>query len=524
LKPVFSFDEIREVEKRIIQNDSVPSLILMENAGTNAFIQILNEFRDIDEYEIFIITGKGNNAGDGFVIARQMTIENLPVTVVMLSNEAELKGDALVNFELLKKVNNPDVEIIPFDRFIGRRINRGKILLIDAILGSGIKGKLNEEFEGAINNINKLKEKNKKLKIASVDVPSGLMSGQQVNSVVNADMTVTMGTVKTEMLYGKGKDNSGDVYAVPIGISFSYLNRYNDFKKYVSELSDVKELFPRRKKSSYKYSNGKALVIGGSSGLSGAAIMSSASALKAGAGAVVSAIPKSVSSHFSRKLFDVVKIELEDNEEGSISGNAYNSIAKRIDSSDAVLLGPGISLNEDTKTFVFDVIRKCSKNLVVDADALTIIAEHPNVLLNRENESEVILTPHIGEFARLSGVDSKDIILNRFAAVRDFAAKYNVNVVMKSETTFSCLKNGDIYINLTGNEALGVVGSGDVLSGILVSLLAQTRDVYRAVICGTYLHGLCADLYFKKHGNKQSASQQDLIKLIPKAITHILND
>jgi NAD(P)H-hydrate epimerase len=147
-------------------------------------------------------------------------------------------------------------------------------------------------------------------------------------------------------------------------------------------------------------------------------------------------------------------MELDDNEEGSISGSAYQSLTKRIDSSDAVLIGPGISLSEDTKTFVFDVIRKCKKNLVVDADALTIIAEHPNVLTSRESESEIILTPHIGEFARLSGIDSKEIMLNRFDTVREFASKYNVNVVMKSETTFSCLKNGDVYINLTGNEAL----------------------------------------------------------------------
>ena len=523
MKPAFSFDEIREAERKIIEEDSVPSLILMENAGKNAFEQILLSFPDIDDYEIFIIAGKGNNAGDGFVIARHLLIAELPLTVVMLSAETELKGDALVNYRLFAKENENFNDTISFQQFVNSYKKRNRILLIDTILGSGVKGTLSEDFSNAINFINKIKEKNKRFKIVSIDVPSGLMSGEQINPVVDADITITMGALKTELLYGEGKEHAGDIFVIPIGISDGYLERYNTYNKYAVEFDDVVKLYPKRKKTSYKYSNGKALIIGGSAGLSGAVIMSSVSALKSGAGAVVAAIPETIASHFSRKLPDVIKELLDTTAEGSISGSAFRKILRRIESSDAVLIGPGISLNNETRNFVFDVVKKCSRNMIIDADALTILAEDTNVLINREYDSEIILTPHIGEFARLSGVSTNDIIHNRFDTVRYFVNKYKVSVVLKSETSFSCLKNKATYINTTGNESLGVVGSGDVLSGILVSILAQTGDVFKTLICGNYIHGFCSDLYFKKYGNKQSASQQDFIKLIPKALTYFLN-
>ena len=522
MKPAFSFKQIREVEKRIIVNDSVPSLILMENAGKNAYVKIAEYFSNLTDYEIFIFTGKGNNAGDGIVIARQLLIDKIPFTIVHVVPEEGLKGDALINYSMLLKEKSGLFDIISFDNFITKYDKRIKALFVDAVLGSGVSGMLSDEFDKYINTINNFKDKNRKLKIVSIDVPSGLMSGQQINPVLKADVTITMGAVKTELLFGAGKENSGEVCVIPIGITEDYLNRNNSYNKNVPGLSDVREMFPKRKKSSYKYSNGRALIIGGSAGLSGAVIMSSSSALKSGAGAVISAIPRSISSHFSRKQADVIKTELEETPEGSIAPGAFTILGNKIKDADAVLIGPGISLNKETKKFVFEVIKKCSKNLVIDADALTILAEDTNVLINREYNSEVILTPHIGEFSRLSNINSAEIMLNRFETVRDFAKKYRVNIVMKSETTFSCLSNGDIFINPTGNESLGTVGSGDVLSGIIVSLLSQTSDIKRTLICGNYLHGLCADMYYKKYGNKQSASQQDFIKMIPKAMTYIL--
>ena len=523
MKPAFSFDEIREVEKRIIENDSFPSLILMENAGRNAYDRIITAIPDIDDYEIFIITGKGNNAGDGFVIARHMLIAGIEFTLVMVSDESELKGDALINYRLLNIEKSNSCEIIPFNNLARNFNKKVKTLIIDAVLGSGIKGKLSNDFRTVINTVNSLRENNKKLKIISVDVPSGLMSGEQINPIVNADITITMGSLKTELLYGKGKECAGEIIVVPIGISDEYTAKHNTFNKYAVTVDDVIGYFPKRKKSSYKYSNGKVLIIGGSTGLSGAIIMSSIAALKSGAGAVVAAIPDTISAHFSRKLSDIIKVILASTDEGSISGSSYAVISNRIKLSDAVLLGPGLSLNKETEKFVFDVIKKCNKNMVIDADALTILADDVNLLINREFDSEIILTPHIGEFSRLCKISTNDILLNRFEIVRDFAKKYKVNVVMKSETTFSCLKNGEIYINTSGNEGLGVVGSGDVLSGILVSILGQTGDVFKSLVCGNYLHGFCSDLYYQKYGNKQSASQQDFIKLIPKAVTFFLN-
>jgi NAD(P)H-hydrate epimerase len=331
-----------------------------------------------------------------------------------------------------------------------------------------------------------------------------------------------MGAVKNELLYGAGKENSGSLYVVPIGITNDCFERVNIYNKYLVEESDVKSLFPKRKKTSYKYSNGKSLVIGGSKGLSGAVIMSSLAALKAGSGAVLAAFPRSINSHFSRKLNEVIKTELDETPDGSIAGDSFTRILKQQSKADAVLIGPGLSQNSETANFLFDVIVNSPKPIVIDADALTLLAGNIGVLKQRKSESEIILTPHIGEFSRLTGKANEEISANRFELVRNFAKEYNVNVVLKSETSLSCTSDGNIYINNTGNELLGSAGSGDVLSGIIVSLLAQSGNIRTAMICGNYIHGMLADIYYDKYGNKQSASQQDLIKLIPAAVTELL--
>ena len=263
-------------------------------------------------------------------------------------------------------------------------------------------------------------------------------------------------------------------------------------------------------------------MIGGSKGLSGAVIMSSLAALKAGSGAVLAAYPRSITAHFSRKLNEVIKTELDETPDGSIAGDSYTKILKQLSKADAVLIGPGFSLNPETANFLFDVISNSTKLLVIDADALTLLAGNVEILKQRKSESEIILTPHLGEFSRLSGKTTDEINANRFEIVRDFAKEYNINVILKSETSLSCTSDGKIYINNSGNELLGSAGSGDVLSGIIVSLLAQSGNVITAMICGNYIHGMLADIYYDKYGNKQSASQQDLIKLIPAAVTEIL--
>jgi NAD(P)H-hydrate epimerase len=527
MKPAFTFDEIREIEKSIIDTDNIPSIILMENAGKNSCDVLLEQFPQISDYQICIICGKGNNAGDGYTLARHLIIKGYFVTIVQLVQPTELKGDALINYDILKKIlpQTDKGEIVfsfALEFFEKRKLRKDKILLIDAILGTGIKGKLDDKFSKAISSINALRLQNKKMRVVSLDVPSGLISGEQINPVVNADMTISMGTYKTELLFGEGKENSGDLHVVPIGIDKGLIAKYDTYHRKIIEINDVRELFPKRKKTSFKYSNGKVLIIGGSKGLSGAAAMSSLSALKSGAGGVAAAIPDSIASIFSRKLFEIMTLVLDSTDEGTIAPNQFDKLKKRLEWADAVLIGPGISLNEQTKEFVFDVIAKCNKNLVVDADALTVLASGMNVLLNRKVRNEIILTPHLGEFSRLSGVDINEIRLNRFEVLKEFVKKYNVHVSLKSETTVNCTSSGEIFINSSGNQSLAVIGSGDVLSGIMVSILAQTGDVNKTMLCGNYLHGLCADIFSRKYGNKQTGSPQDMIKMIPKAVTELL--
>ncbi len=565
MKPVFTFDELRETEKNIIEKENIPSLILMENAGKNSFDKISQVFPNLNEYEINIFCGKGNNAGDGFTLARHFCINSIPCTLYLVVEPSYLKGDALINYELLKNFSTRGSDSLVRFAHINsiiksnKKFDSNKSIIIDAILGTGIKGKLDDNFNDAINFLNGIRSK--KTKIISLDVPSGLMSGEQINPVVNADYTITMGAYKAELLFDAGKENCGGVSVVPIGIDDGLIEKYNSPGKYYIESSDVKNLLPKRKKTSHKYKNGKVLVIGGSRGLSGAVIMSALSAVKSGAGGVAAGIPKSISTHFSRKLYEVMKVELDETGEGSISCDQFSRLNKRMDWADVVLLGPGISTNEQTKKFVFEVIENCPKDMVIDADALNLISSDLSILKRRKHNNQIILTPHLGEFSRLLNVDIEELLLNRFEHVRQFVRKYEISLVLKSETSLSCLNELDlrgaeqsprrrgnnpiestldlrgaerrsnlihrndssIFINSTGNESLASAGSGDVLSGIIASLFSQTGDPYRAMICGNYLHGLCADLYYAKCKNKQTCSPQDIIKFIPEAVSYILN-
>lgn len=528
MKPAFTFEEIREIENKIINQDNVPSIVLMENAGKNACDKLIDLIPDIDEYDIFVVCGKGNNAGDGYTLARHFIIKGYYINIIQIAEPSGLKGDALINYNVLNKIlaSSDKGELIhSYDLkfFEDKKLWRGKIILIDAVLGTGIRGSLEDKYVKTISLINSIRFKNKKMKVVSLDVPSGLMSGEQVNTMVKADLTISMGTYKTELLFGEGKENAGDLSVVPIGISDGLITSYDSGNKKIIELEDVKRLFPKRKKTSYKYSNGKVLIIGGSKGLSGAVAMSSLSALKSGAGGVVAAIPVSISAVFNKALYEVMTVELEETEEGTIRNDQFDKLKKRIDWADTVLLGPGISTNNQTKEFVFEVIRNSGKNLVIDADALNILSSDISVLENRKFNNEIILTPHPGEFSRLTGIDTKLILSDRFKSLRDFTEKYKINCALKSETTINCLKSGEIFINSSGDQNLATAGSGDILSGVIASVFSRTGEAASALICGNYLHGLCAQMYSKKYGNKQSAAPQDIIKLIPKTITFLLS-
>jgi len=419
-----------------------------------------------------------------------------------------------------------------FQQFKKKLLRRRRILFIDAVLGTGIRGKLDDLYIDVINTLNDFRRKNKRALTVAVDVPSGLMSGEQINPIVKADLTVTMGAYKTELLFDSGKENSGRIFVVSIGIADALSDKYNCFGKHICEPSDIMNLFPRRKTTSHKYRNGKVLVVGGSRALSGAVIMSSLSALKSGAGGVAAAIPKSIVAHFARKLYEVMKVELDETNEGTIMADQFGRLNKRIQWADVVLLGPGISTNEQTCNFVYDVIENCPRDLVIDADALNLIALDTSILKRRKHKNEIILTPHLGEFSRLMNLGTDQIKSQRFDYVRQFANEFQVSLILKSETSFCCShikpsfidgeeRAGAIFINSSGNQALATAGSGDVLSGITASLLAQTRDPCTAMICGSYLHGLCADLYFEKYKNMQTATPQDIINFIPEAVTHI---
>jgi NAD(P)H-hydrate epimerase len=528
MKPCFTFSEIKHTESQIINSENIPSIILMENAGKNSFDIIYNLFDDLKNYSVFVFCGKGNNAGDGLVIARNFIINNFSVNVIFTSSIENLSNDSKLNAEILFKNTSEKINYFFLneqnfnDIFNLIKSNNGKILIIDALFGTGLNSGLKGFYKNIISEINSFRRYSKKIKIISLDVPSGLSESDLQGELIYADYTITMAAVKTELLYGIGKESSGKLFTVPIGITDTLLQKYSNSNKLFIESSDIKKLFPVRKKTSFKYSNGKTLIIGGSKTFSGAVIMSSAAALKSGAGAVFSAFPESVSAIICRKLREVIKIELPSVNNDTVSAEALKYLNDYLNKSDSVLIGPGLKVNQQTIDFVTDFIINCSKPFIIDADALNILALDTSILLKRKYNSPIILTPHLGEFSRIANVSIEELSHNRFEIAKSFALNFNVNIILKSETSFSCSSDGKIYINCSGNEQLASAGSGDILSGIIASILAQSKSPLTSMICGNYIHGKCAEFYMQKFGNAQSAMQKDLINFIPKVISHII--
>ena len=506
MKNVFFNHEVLDAEKKIILSLKVSSGDLMEHAGSNSASYIIDHVLIHYFHPVYILTGKGNNAGDGFVIARYLASAGFEVTVLSLYKEDELKGDALINFEKLKKLKAEKLKIVYCNDAddLKREINVDEKIIIDAVFGVGFKGEPDERMKSIIEFVNDMKNKI----VVSVDVPSGLYDHDQKTICINADLTLTMGTKKFAELFYAGKESSGKVEVLNIGVDENEFKKYNERKIFEIESDDVKKIIPQRKTDSNKYSNGKVFVLAGSRGLTGAAYLCSMAALRTGSGAVVAGIPESLSPIMAVKLTEVMTLALSETSEATLSLKDFDKISEKIKWSDVTLIGPGISKNKETLELVRRIIKECDSHFVIDADAISAFKEDPELLRNRK----IILTPHIGEFGNLIGKTTNEIKSNFYQYAKDFSDKYEVTLVLKNAPTI-IVSEQSFYINSTGRENLATAGTGDVLSGIIASLYSQTKDRTGSAYAGVYLHGMCGDQLYKTKGNSTIAG--DLIDVLP---------
>lgn len=508
MKNIYFNSEISCIEKLIISSLKIPALILMENAGRSFTEILLREFPDIKDHQIIIFTGKGNNAGDGFVTARHLCNLKLDVKLVMLSGRKDLSGDAGINFDILKnsKYISEYISVIKYKSIsdLKGKINFENSLIIDAIFGVGFKGEPDKKTAELIKFINGIENK----KIVSADVPSGLSKYDQKSEAVRADITVTMSIKKFDSLFYCGREFSGKILTADIGISENEFTKYNLNRIFETEEADVKKLLTARKINSNKYTNGKTLVIAGSKGLTGAAYLSSLSAMRAGSGAVITAVPESVNDILEIKMTEVMTMPLSETEECTLNMNAYEKIREKIIWADCVLIGPGLSKNAETMELVRHIVKNNDANYVIDADGLYAFKDHLRLLMNKN----VILTPHFGEFAGMTGMNLTELINSFYYAGKEFAKKYKVTLVLKNSPTVITDGN-DFIINPAGKENLATAGSGDVLSGITAGLYSVTGKAKESSVAAAYIHGKCGDILYEKSGNSSTLAG-DLINEI----------
>ncbi len=508
---VLSVKESREIDNYTIQNIGIPGVVLMENAGLSVF-EMIKEYVDMKNLrKVLIIAGKGNNGGDGFVVARHFYNEKIDVSVILLGEEGELKGDALIEYNIIK---NLGLNIKRF-KSLGqmKKEIQGADIIIDAIFGTGFKGKPDK----IISDIIKLINDSGKM-VFSIDIPSCVDgdNGNVSDVAIKAIATCTMGFIKKGLLFYPGRDFVGDIYVGDIGIPEGIIRRF-DIKCELIDNKLVKKSLPERLSYSHKGTYGKVIVFAGSPGLTGAAALTSNAALKAGAGLVYLAMPKTLSKIYETKLTEVVKIPVEDN-------NGYykyfDGLEKIFEGMDVLILGPGIGKETSVKELQKYIISKYKGLMVIDADGIN------NLTLEdlKYSKGRWILTPHPGEFSRLTGLGIKEIELKRLDVALEFAQKYNVILVLKGVPTVVATPDGRSFINSTGNSGLASGGSGDVLTGLIGGFLAQGIKPEYAALCGVYIHGLAADIAVSENETEYSLTATTVLKKISKALGMVIKN
>ena len=500
-------------DRTAIERYRIPGLVLMENAGRCCVDELVDATGDPAGKHVVVVCGKGNNGGDGFVIARHLHNRRARVDVLLLASPGSLAGDAATNFRMLRQLRRSakgTLRIVRLSRKSPLRAYEDADIVVDAIFGTGFSGVPKGMAHDVIEWIN-----GRAGTIVAVDIPSGIAasSGEASGAAVRAHLTVTMGTAKIGHYIGEGRVCSGKVHVVDIGIPREAMTPPRQPTCLIEE-NDVSGLLPRRPFNAHKYSVGKVLVIAGSRNYTGAPVLAALAAMKTGAGAVVLCVPESIHGLLVRKLTDVILLPCPETSAGTLGSGARLEIEKKLPWADVVVLGPGLSRHEETDRLVRDLVPTISCPLVLDADGLNAISGVTAILKRRKTPA--ILTPHTGELARLVGGESAAHDRLRVESVRSSAHALGSIVVLKGAPTVTAEK-GTVIVNSTGNPGMATIGSGDVLSGTIAGLVGQHLDSFSAAYAGVFLHGKAGDLAAEEFGER-SMLATDILSHIPHAL------
>ena len=500
--------EMREIDRSTTERFGIPSLSLMDNAGSAVADFVSKRYRIAET--VGVICGKGNNGGDGFVAARRLHAAGLEVQVLLLADPAELKGDAAANFSRL-----PVTAVVArSSEDLAAQASRavfGCDLLLDAVLGTGFRPPASGLYAEAIARINQSSSP-----VVAVDIPSGADANAmcpQTGPIARADAIVTFTAPRPAHVFGSL--TSGPTVIAPIEspqeaiVSSLQLNLITPH--------DIASLLAPRPRDSNKGLYGHVLVLGGSVGKAGAAGMAGIAVLRAGAGLSTVGTPKSVLATVAGYHPEIMTEALEETEIGSISLRAlgYGHVDALVKGKTVLAVGPGISRHNETAEFVRTVVNKFATPMVLDADGLNAFEGRASDL--NGSGRTIVITPHPGEMARLLGSTVGDVQRDRLNAARTFAREHRIIVVLKGNRTLIAHPDGTVWVNPTGNPGMATGGTGDILTGMTAGLLAQhPKQPFEAMIAAVYLHGLAGDVAREDKG-EQSLIATDLLDGLPEA-------
>ena len=497
------------------QNDyAMPGILLMDNAAQAVAEAVHEALTALEGERVVIFCGGGNNGGDGLGAARWLQSYGVSVRAFVVGAALDaVQGDAALELAMFTKAGGRVEALSTEDDWVLAELAASKAdVLVDALLGTGFHG----ELEGDVLRACELLNKSEKY-ILAVDVPTGVNAdnGAVSENAVRADHTVTMALVKTGLLLYPGREYCGDIELADISMPVKLVEEYQSDKYRLTD-EIVRELLPLRKANAHKGDAGRVVICAGSPGYTGAAALASDAAVKAGAGLVSLYTPLSSRDVLAIKLTEVMVHGLLERMPGILGGGAASDVASSAEAADVLAIGPGLGTSESTQEAVRTILQKITTPVVIDADALTALAGHTEILAAMQ--AQKVLTPHPGEMARLTGLEIAEIEADRINVAKKYAEEWQAIVVLKGAPTVIGCPNGTVYVNSTGNSSLATGGSGDVLTGIIAGLAAQEISLQEAAICGVYLHGLAAELT----GIDIGLAAGELAALLPQAREQVL--
>jgi len=512
---ILTAEQMREADRRTIQDIGIPSLVLMENAGRQVVAAMESFFDDLGERRVAILCGKGNNGGDGFVVARTLHQRGIEASVFVVGKVSEIKGDARVNVEILGRLGVTVVEIDDEGQW---ELHFSEIsehdLLVDALFGTGLRTALTGIYETVIADVNA-----SDLPVVSIDLPSGMSADTPdlIGDCIEATVTVTLGAPKVPLILPPAEQKSGEVVIADIGIPAEVFEALDGPRLELLTRDRIRPLISPRAADAHKGDFGRVLIVAGSRGKSGAAILAARGAMRSGAGLVTVAAPASVMPIIAAHAPEYMTEGLDETATGTVDASAVDRVLGM--DADVIAVGPGLGRGPQVTRFVRELVERSDAPLVLDADALNAFADEPAALVAREGR-EIIITPHPGEMARLVGGTVDDVQANRLGLARDFASRHRLYLVLKGHRTLIATPDGKVFVNPTGSPGMATGGTGDVLSGMVAAWLAQLLDAEAACRLAVYLHGAAGELADADEG-EVSMTAGDLAEHIGDAILEL---